>query len=163
MDLGFQRRRRRSTAEKIVIGLAAIVAVGLPLGLTAKKYMMDRDVALNRARELAIDGPPCEQLTREQFAARGLKAPKGTIYEDARFFRQFGHMSCSALRHGAGWGTAVYPVCQFTSPKALKVVTNKGEWYFAMAPGQPATVATPHGEARCVLAANFTIKSLLGR
>ena len=163
MDLGIRKPRRRSVAEKLVIGLAAAIAIGLPLGLTAKKYLSDRDVALTRAREWAIEGPPCERLTRAEFEARGLKAPKGTIYEDAQFFRQFGHMSCSGLRYGAGWGMSVYPVCQFTSPKALKVVTKKGEWYFATGPGQPATVATPHGEARCVLAANFTMKSLMGR
>lgn len=163
MDLGIRKRRRRSVAEKVVIGLAAAVALGLPLGLTAKDYLGEREAALTRAREWAIDGPPCAQLTRGEFEARGLRAPKGTIYEDAQFYRQFGHMTCSGLRYGAGWGTAVYPVCQFTSPKALKVVTSKGEWYFAMAPGQPATVATPHGEARCVLAANFTMKSLMGR
>lgn len=163
MDLGMQRRRKRSLAEKAIIGVVALLAVGFPLGIAAKNYLDNRADALKLRGEWAIEGPPCERLTKAQFEARGLKVTKGTVYEDAQFFRQFGHMSCSGLRYGAGWGTELYPVCQFTSPKALKVVTKKGEWYFATGAGQPATVAAPHGEARCMLAANFTIKNLMGR
>lgn len=145
------------------MGLAALVALGLPLTIFGKDYLRDRSAALTLAREWAIDGPPCQPLTRAQFEGGGFKVTKGTVYEDAQFYRQFGHMSCSGLRYGAGWGTSLYPVCQFTSPKALKVVTRKGEWYFAPGAGQPVTVAAPHGDVRCVLAANFTMKNLMGR
>jgi hypothetical protein len=163
MDLGFRKRRRRTAAEKVVIAIVAVGAVGFPLGVATRDYLNNRTDALTLAREWEIYGPPCEPLTKAQFEARGLKVTKGTVYEDAQFYRQFGHMSCSGLRYGAGWGTTLYPVCQFTSPKALKVVTTKGEWYFAPGTGQPVTVAAPHGEVRCVLAANFTIKNLMRR
>jgi hypothetical protein len=163
MDLGIRKRRRRTRAEKVIIALVSLGAVGFPLGVATRGYLDNRAEALTLAREWKIDGPPCESLTRAQFQARGLKVTKGTIYEDAQFYRQFGHMSCSGLRYGAGWGTDLYPVCQFTSPKALKVVTKKGEWYFAPGAGQPVTIAAPHGDVRCVLAANFTIKALTGR
>jgi hypothetical protein len=162
-DLGIRKPRRRSLAEKIVLGVVAVVAVGFPLSVFLRDYLSGRGEALTRAREWAIEGPACERLTKAQFEAQGLKTPKGTIYEDAVFYRQFGHVSCSGLRYGGGWGMSLYPVCQFTSPKALKVVTKKGEWYFAPGAGQPVTVAAPHGEVRCVLAANFTIKTLMGR
>ena len=163
MDLGFRKRRRRTAAEKVVIAIVAVGAVGFPLGVATRGYLDNRDDALTLAREWAIDGPPCEPLTRAQFEARGLRLTKGTVYEDAQFYRRFGHMSCSGLRYGAGWGTSLYPVCQFTGPHALKVVTSKGEWYFAPGAGQPVTVAAPHGEVRCVLAANFTIQNLIRR
>lgn len=162
-DLGFRKPRRRSLAEKVVLGIVAVGAVGFPLSVFLRDYLAGRGEALTRAREWAIEGPPCQPLTSAQFKARGLKTPKGTIYEDAVFYRQFGHVSCSGLRYGAGWGTSLYPVCQFTSPNALKVVTKKGEWYFAPGAGQPVTVAAPHGKVRCVLAANFTIKNLMSR
>lgn len=162
-DLGIRKPRRRSRAEKAVWAAFATVALGIPLSIFARDYLDGRSVALNLARDWTIDGPPCPSLTRAQFEARGLKVRYGTVYEDAEFYRQFGHMSCSGLRYGAGWGTALYPVCQFTSPRALKVVTTKGEWYFDPGPGQPATIATPHGDAHCVLAANFTMGRLLNR
>ncbi len=66
-------------------------------------------------------------------------------------------MSCYALRYGRGFGSAVYPACQFTSPTTLRVTTKKGDWYFHPGFAQPATVATPRGIARCVMASNFRI------
>lgn len=157
------RRRRLSAGQKVVLAGAAIVTLAFPAWLFGGSYLKRRDEALNRAGEWAIEGPPCVALTKAQFEARGLKVRKGTVYEDVTFYRQFGHMSCTALRYGAGWGQATYPVCQFTTPKALKISTDEGDWYFDVGPGQPATVAAPHGQVRCVRAANFTMARLNGR
>lgn len=155
------RRRRLTPGEKIVVAVAVLVSAAVPAWMFGGSYLRERDAALSRASEARIEGPPCPSLTRAQFEAQGLKAPKATLYEDVVFARQFGHMDCRLLRYGAAWKTEVYPVCQFTSPKALKVTTPKGEWYFSTGPGQPATVGTPHGEARCVLGGNFTINDLV--
>lgn len=157
------RRRRLTTGQKVTIGVAATIAVGLPGWFLAQSYLGKREAALFLASEATVDGPPCPSLTKAQFEAEGLKVKKATFYEGVTFARQFGHMECRSLRYGAGWGTAVYPVCQFTSPSALKVTTDKGEWYFNPGPGQPATVGTPRGEARCVMASNFTMKRLVSR
>ncbi len=157
------RRRRLTVGQKVTLGVAAMISVGLPGWFLAQSYLGKRDAALFRAREATVNGPPCPSLTRAQFEAQGLKAPKATFYEGVTFARQFGHMDCSTLRYGAGWGTDVYPVCQFTSPASLKITTSKGEWYFAPGPGQPATVGAPRGQARCVMASNFTIKKLVSR
>jgi hypothetical protein len=156
------RRRRLTNGQKIVIAGAAVVAVALPGWLLVQSYLGKREAALFLASEAVVDGPPCPSLTRAQFEAQRLSTPKATFYEGVTFARQFGHMECRSLRYGAGWGTAVYPVCQFTSPKALKITTDRGEWYFAPGPGQPATVGTPKGQAQCVLASNFTIGKLVG-
>ena len=110
-----------------------------------------------------MSGPPCPSLTEAQFASQLLKAPKATLYEGVTFARQFGHMDCSALRYGSGWGTDVYPSCQFTGPNVLVVTTPEGVWRFHTGYGQPATVSVPHGQAHCVMAANFTMESLLNR
>ena len=157
------RRRRLTPGQKVTLGVAALAALAIPAWLFGGSYLRQRDVALSMAQEARIAGPPCPSLTRAQFKAQGLKVTKATLYEDVVFARQFGHMDCRLLRYGAGWGTEVYPVCQFTSPRTLKITTPKGEWYYALGPGQPATVGAPHGEARCVIAANFTIPKLLGR
>jgi hypothetical protein len=41
------------------------------------------------------------------------------------------------------------------------VRTPRGDWYFETGPGQPATVSARHGEARCVLASNYTMATVL--
>jgi len=156
------RRRRLTTGQKIVLTVAAMIAIALPGWLLTQSYLGKRQAALFLASEAVVDGPPCPSLTKAQFDAQHLKAPKATFYEGVAFARQFGHMECRALRYGAGWGTEVYPVCQFTSPKTLVITKGERTWYFEPGPGQPATVGLPKGQAHCVMASNFTIKKLTG-
>ena len=71
------------------------------------------------------------------------------------FGRQFGHMDCRTLRYGGGWGTAIYPFCQFTSPNVLTVVTDAAKVIAAMEradtpwPAQPVRPATRAAWTRC--------------
>jgi hypothetical protein len=156
------RRRRLTTGEKIVMLLAAVGFLAFTAWIYAGSAVRQREFALARAGEAEVDGPPCPVITREAFEARQLKKTRATLYEGVTFTRQFGHMDCSALRYGGGWSSATYPVCQFTGPGLMKIATPKGDWYFAPPPGQPATVAAPKGQARCVLDSNFTMRSLVG-
>ena len=158
-----ERRARRTTGQKVALAVAAVVALGLPAWMIGGSYLRQRDSALSMAGEADIRGAPCPQITRAQFTARGLKAPRATNYEDVIFARQFGHMECRGIRYGGGWSSRIYPVCQFTSPNVLKVTTGEGEWHFHPGPGQPVTVATPNGRATCVMAANFTMENLVAR
>jgi len=151
------RRRRLTAGQKVTIVLAAATFLAFAAWLYAGSYLRQREAALFRAQEAAVGGLPCPQLTAAEFAARRLTASKATNYEGVIFARQYGHMDCRALRYGGGWGTETYPVCQFTSPNVLRITTPKGEWFYAPGPGQPATVGAPHGQARCVMASNFTL------
>lgn len=153
------RRRRLTGGQKLAMAAGALIFLAFAGWLYGGDYLRQRDLALGRAGEAKVEGAPCPQLTAAEFTARRLRAPKLTSYEGIVFGRQFGHMDCSALRYGAGWGTETYPVCGFTSPNALSVRTGKGEWFFAPGPGQPATVAVPHGQPRCVMDSNFTLPS----
>jgi hypothetical protein len=162
-DYGVRARRRLTAGQWVAFLGAVAAALGFIGWLVGGAYLRDRRAALELARDWTIEGPPCPSLTKAQFEARGLRAQKGVFYDGVTFYRRFGHMSCSPLRYGGGWGLSVYPVCQFTSPQALRVTTKKGEWFYALPPGQPATIATPHGQARCVQAANFNMKRLSGR
>lgn len=152
-----QRTRRLTRGQVVTIAAAALMFLGFAGWLYGGSYLRQRDFAMSRAAEATVLGPPCPELTAAEFAARKLKAPKATNYENVIFARQFGHMDCRSLRYGGGWGTDTYPVCQFTSPAALHVRTARGEWFYAPGPGQPATVATPHGHARCVMDSNFRL------
>lgn len=151
------RKARLTAGQKTAIALAALTFLGLVGWIYGGSYLRQRDLALDRAAGAAVAGPPCEPLTAAAFAARKLSAPKATRYEGVTFARRFGHVECSALRYGGGWGSDTYPVCQFTSPAALRVKTAQGEWFFAPPPGQPATVAVPHGQPRCLLGSNFRL------
>ncbi len=151
------RRQRLTRGQKIVMALALVPALAFPLWLFGGSYLRGRDAAISRAREATLEGPPCPSLTKAQFEARGLRAPKASLYEGVTFARRTGHMECSLLRYGGGWSLNGYPVCQFTGPVALKVTTERGEWWFETGIGQPATVSTAHGQARCVMASNFTV------
>ena len=161
LDLG-ARKPHRTFGQRMLFALTGVACLALPAWLLAQDYLADRHVALNLAGEWKIEGPPCRQVSAAAFAAEGRKLRSGAVYQDVTFVRQFGHMSCASLRYGGGWSPDVYPVCQFTSPHGIKVTTPKGEWFYAVEPGQPATVATPHGKARCVLAGNFNMKRLVG-
>ena len=162
MDYGVPSRPPLRLHSGVAFGGAAVM-LAFSAWLLGGAYLKHRDDALALAQRFTIDGPSCPSLSRNEFLARGLKAPKGLIYEDAVFYRRFGHMECGAIRYGRGWSPAVYPVCQFTSPGALRVTTPKGDWYFEAPPGQPATLSTPHGRARCVMASNFTLRPPGGR
>jgi hypothetical protein len=151
------RRRRRTRAELAVVAAGVLAAVAFPAWLVGGGYLKHRAERVALARAWSIDGRPCPQVSAEVFAERGLRAPKGLAYANATIFRQFGHMACSPIAYQGGAGFGSYAVCQFTGPNVLRVKTRKGEWFFVPGPGQPATVATPHGEAHCVLASNFRL------
>jgi len=150
-------RRRRTRGEIVAIAAGGLLALAFPAWLLGGSFLKHRAESVALAREWSIDGHPCPRVTAEQFKARRLKAPQGVEYENATFFRQFGHMTCSPIRDDGGTGLGVYSVCQFTSPNVLRVKTRKGEWFFVPGPGQPATIATPHDEARCVMSSNFKL------
>jgi hypothetical protein len=157
------RRRRLTAGQKAAIALFALIFLGFAAWLYGGSYVRQRDFALGRAREAAVEGPPCPEISRAAFEARRLKKFKATLYEDVVFGRQFGHMDCATLRYGGGWGLGTYPACQFTGPGLLQVKTAKGEWFYAPGVGKPASVGTPHGTAVCVMASNFTSQKLIGR
>lgn len=156
-QVGRGRRMRLTAGQKITLAVAAALAVAVTIYVFGGAYLKDRREALVLARDWTITGPPCPSLTREQFESRKLKAPKTTDYAGVTLARQFGHVTCSPLRYGDGWGLSHYVVCQFTSPNVLRVTTKKGDWYFEPGMGRPATISTPRDQASCVLASKFRL------
>lgn len=155
--MALDRKRRRTTPERVAIGVGILIALAFPVWLVGGSLLKTRAANIKLAHEWSIDGHPCPQVTEAQFNARHLKAPKGVLYSNATLYRQFGHMSCSPINYDGGTGLGKYAVCQFTGPAVLKVTTSKGAWYFVPGIGQPATIATPHDVAHCVMASNFTL------
>lgn len=151
------RRHALSRVPRVVwYGLVLLGLAWFAAQVTARNLEIRRG-RIADAKAWAIGGPPCPQITRAEFLVHGLKGPKRFDYEEAAFYRRFGHVTCAPIYDRGGRGRRFHPVCQFTSPGDLLIRTDAGEWYFRPGAGQPATVSVEHGQARCVMAARYTI------
>ncbi len=149
-------------AEKRAVPTMGILRVVLILGAVAlagvfwKAELRREAGAVAKAKAWTITGPPCPALDRKAFIASPVKASHPIEYDDVRFDRGFGHVSCDQIAYDGGRDLfSTYPVCQFTSPGMLRITTSGGEFYFLPQNG-PATVAVAHGRPTCVMASNFT-------
>lgn len=148
----FARRSR-----VVLMGLAIVGGlVWIAAHILAEEHAV-RAGRIADARAWAIDGPPCPQITEAEFLGNHHKGPRRFDYEGVSFFRRYGHVTCSPVYEHGGTSKRFHPVCQFTSPGDLLIRTPKGEWFYRVGPGRPATVSVPGQEARCVLAARITI------
>jgi hypothetical protein len=104
--------------------------------------------------------PPCPTLTAAAYAAKGYSAQERTTdYRDVTFTRQFGHVMCKDIDTPGGWGFLSHPVCQFTSPTAVRVRADRREAFFEPGPGRLATVSVERGRAACAIGGRFTLYS----
>jgi len=159
MTADYGQRRRRRVDSVAVLGLAAVVVGAVTFtAWEGRDWLQRRQARAATARAWTLAGPPCPTLTAGEFAARGLKAPKGFEFEGVTMRRQFGHVSCQGVRTHGGVGLDTFPVCQFTGPRALHVTTARGDFYFDPGVSTPATVSTEGGAARCVLASRFRLE-----
>jgi hypothetical protein len=145
---------RRYWTPRMVVALVVVVAGAM----LVQTYLRRRAEAIETAKVWEIAGPPCPRLTPAAFVASGHNPRKLFEFDGVTIARLSGHVDCQAVTYEAGRGFGTYPVCQMTSPTALRVTTKKGEFHFVPGSGSPATVSAPRGEARCVLASNFTLR-----
>ena len=79
---------------------------------------------------------------------------KALVFNGVRFVRRSGHVDCSAVAAGKNARQDYVPLCQFSSPIVLEVVTERGTFQFQPGVGRPATVSILDGRPRCVMAIN---------
>src|SRR5436190_1581885 len=160
-DLGLRKAHRFSRLSAWIWAPALVASLGFFAWNLNHNYQKVVRGRVADAVAWKIDGPPCRASDRAAFLGRHRKGPKKFTYENVEFFRRYGHVSCAPIYENGGRSDRFYPVCQFTSPGELMVRTPRGDWYFETGPGQPATVSARHGEARCVLASNYTMATVL--
>jgi hypothetical protein len=136
--------------------VVALLAAALGAWRLADNYLTVQRTRIADARAWAIAGPACPRITETQFLEGSRKPIRKFDYEEVTFLRREGHVDCAPIYDGGGRSTRFHAVCQFTDPEGLLVRTMKGDWAFRLGPGQPATVSTVGGEARCVMAAKIT-------
>lgn len=156
MPLDYGQRGRRRTLRGLWLGvLPAAAAVAAVLAHNAAYHR-----GLERAQGWAGPGVACPGLSAAAYRAAGYAGrERATDYEGVTFARQFGHLMCADADTPGGFGVLTHPVCQFTSPTAIRVRTAEGEAFFAPGPGRLATVSVEEGRASCALGGKFTLFS----
>jgi hypothetical protein len=142
-----------------------IVWIGAAIGLTLAaaglavvfRYLHTSGSGL--AEDWTIKGPPCPSISAGDYGQRYASRERTKEFDGDLYARQAGHMSCRAVPEPGGLGFATHPVCQFTSPVALRVQTRGGAAFFEPGIGRRATVSQAHGRATCVIGGNFTLNS----
>ena len=145
-----QPHQRRLAA----LGLGGVVWAG------ADNLSKIREARMAHARAWDIRGPACPQTTEAAFLKGRRKGPRKFDYQEASFYRHAGYVDCTSVYEDGGRSERFYPVCQFTSAIQIMVRTQKGQWVFEPGAGQPATVSTPDGVARCVMAAKISVATV---
>lgn len=148
-----------ATARRIppIALVGGVLALLLLAGYLYWNWQHQRGKAIATAQAWSIQGPPCPSLSKAQFEAQVYPAKREFEYGGVTFARHAGHVDCAAVTADGGKGMSRFPVCSFTSPVVVKVMTEKGESYFVPGPGKPATVSTQDGQAACVLASGLKL------
>lgn len=138
---------------------------GLPIGLLAVVVVAALAGGLwfwsvprweAEAAHWTVKGPPCRELTAQQFQAADAGGPQLQIdrFDEMDIGRAYGHVSCADIHDDGGHGFGQHAVCQFSSPTRVVVRTTKRQTYFAADPGQPVTVSVLKDRTECVLGGN---------
>jgi hypothetical protein len=91
--------------------------------------------------------PPCRPITRAEFERAWTEPPRSFTFEGVTFARRRGDADCQGRR--AGLAEAYRPVCQFDVPYQLAVTVGGLTAYFAVPPGDAASVEAKPGLVRC--------------
>ena len=153
LDYGVRGRVRKSRG----------LWLGVALGAVATAAILTRNWSYHRALELqqgwVSAAPACPTISAAAYARSYRARERATDYEGVTLARQFGHVMCKDVDTAGGWGFVTHPVCQFTSPTAIRVRRGAVEAFFEPGPGRLATVSLARGGAACALSGQFTLFS----
>ncbi|THD62253.1 hypothetical protein [Phenylobacterium sp.] len=147
-------QRRKLRAPRGLAWAAGLAALGLAAGLT---WNWRAHRAMERDQGWISAAPPCPGLTAQAYRGRYAAHERVTDYAGATLARQFGHVMCKDVDTAGGFGFVTHPVCQFTSPTALRVHGPSGEAFFEPGPGHLATVSVERRRTLCALGGKFTL------
>ena len=148
-----QTRRSRAGKSPLVSPMA-IGVVLVVLAVIGAGWAWHRHTIYEDTQALTITGAACPTITRQAYLASDIPASHVFIYDDVRFARADGMVSCDEIADHGGHGFGRLPICQFNSPTVLEVITARGEFFYATQ-AKPATVTVDHGSPSCVLNARL--------
>lgn len=147
--------RGSGLGRAITIGVVVLLLATLGLVLAAERY-----AAMARLQAWTVGGPPCPTAAPADYRAfvranaDRIPASNTFIYDDVRFARPFGYVSCGEVADHAGRGPGTVPVCLFNDPDVVEVTTQRGQFHY-MPKTRSVTIVVPDGEPRCVLGARL--------
>jgi hypothetical protein len=154
LDYGVRGRRRtlRGLWLRILPGAAVVGAI---LAVNSAYHRQ-----LEMTQGWVGDRSPCPAISAAAYAAKGYASrERATTYEGVVLTRQFGHVMCKDIDTRGGAGFLTHPVCQFTSPTAVRVKVGGTEAFFEPGAGHLATVSVERGRAACAIGGKFTLFS----
>jgi hypothetical protein len=139
----------------MVGGIVAGVAILVVWELALARHQIAQSA--DEADISAIVGAPCPAVSAAAFRS-ALKSQELALkyvfdFNGDTFGRAIGDSDCDVAPAKGSFGLSPYDVCQFTGPAVLYVKTARGEFFYLPGVGRKATVMTPDGVARCVMAA----------
>lgn len=154
-DLWRERGVGRLLPRLVIVGALATFAIGTAWELLSEHHTIAQST--DNANLAAIAGPPCPAVSAAAFQsalqAQGLALKYVFDFNGDTFGRAIGDGDCDVAAARGSGGLGSYDVCQFTSPTVLYVRTGRGQFFFLPGVGHKASVMTPGGIARCVMAA----------
>ena len=138
--------------------ISAMIAAAAPF-TTVHALNIRRAEAQAEIDAWALHGAPCPTISAAQYTAVARSMPAITDFGRARFERRVGHVQCAMRPESYEHLKALRPVCQFTGPGYVRVVSPTGEEaFFAPGWGRPVGVAAPrHASPQCVYIRRFAM------
>ena len=139
-------RRRRTLFGQVLQGFWLLAGLVVAAFLA---WNWTRFQKVSRAKDAvwAVSGPACPSSA--EFAAHSTRPEKvhEIEFDGNTFVRRFGDVTCSYVEATRD----PVPVCQFSAPGELRVVTGKGTFNFVPGVGHRATVSVRDGVPQCVV------------
>lgn len=151
---GFGGGPLRRRLPMIVVGVGILAGFGFLFATQMRAHNVAIASATADAKPWELVGPPCPEGFSGPWANPDYAPEKALVFNGVRFVRRAGHVDCSAVAAGKDTGQDFVPLCQFSSPIVLEVMTEKGTYKFQPGVGKPATVSIVGGVPRCVMASN---------
>ncbi|MBS0333185.1 MAG: hypothetical protein JSS35_10495 [Proteobacteria bacterium] len=151
----FHYGQRRKPGELKGLGWAHVLGVALVALLLVANWRGHR--AQERSEGWVGQAAPCPTISQDAYRARYAAHERVTAYDGATLARQFGHVMCKDVDTAGGFGFVTHPVCQFTSPTAIRVRGPAGAAFFEPGPGHVATVSVERRRTLCQLRGEFTL------
>ncbi len=140
--------RRLAVGQLISAGVGALAVVGI----IAAVLILQRANAIAKAEAWMPPGAPCPVSSPAALLASGNRVEHVSVYDNIRFGRRSGFVTCNEVASDGGRGAGLVSVCQFNNPTVLQVTTRRGDFFY-FPRSKPATVSVEDDTPRCVLAA----------
>lgn len=142
----------RAQRRRLVVTIGASLLASAPLFVVV--------IGSRHAQVEAIDafwrveGRPCPPLSAERFHNVS-RPPSVTPYDEARFARHGGAMTCTHRTDPIDGVAVRYPVCKFSAPDYLAVTAAGQERFYDLTMGRAAAVGVVNGQVKCAVVAKF--------